>query len=127
MSIFNLLTHVESVLRCDFIIRCQQRKKDKLTKKFRSFYKPDKKIYSYRLKEDILDHWIEYRPNYSDIFNYFNEALKLRHWVAHGRYWEYDTNWRKFSFDSVFAMIEKFHLYLDSDLKKVNDIGVLQL
>lgn len=122
-STFNLLTHVESVLRCDFIIRCQQKKKDALSKRFRSVYKPNKKIYSYRLKEDILDPWLDYRPNCGDILYYFTEALKFRHWMAHGRYWKYDSNWRKYNFDSVFMKIEQFHLNMDCDLKTVSDFG----
>lgn len=122
-SVFALLSCVEAILRADFIIRCQLKKKDNLSKAYLRIFKSDRKFHSYRLNEDIIENWIAYRPKYKEILNYFKDAFSFRHWYAHGRYWQFNNNTRKFNFENVLLNIERFKLAMDADLKKMTGVG----
>ena len=81
---FELLAITEAILRIEFKARVEARKKDGLSRRFRKIQKASgDKV---RLDEDILSAMkAEVMP--ANLVAAFRGALKLRHWLAHGRHW----------------------------------------
>jgi hypothetical protein len=84
LTMFELLGTTEAILQIDFKARVTTRKKDGLSRRFREIdrIRGDK----IRLDEDILVAMKE-EGLPANIVADFRGALKLRHWLAHGRYW----------------------------------------
>ena len=88
VTCLELLAATEAALRVDFHIRVDKRLKDLLTRRFREVRKKHKKRpLQIRLVEGILDSWGDVEPDKKTVIGEFKGALKLRHWLAHGRYW----------------------------------------
>jgi len=85
VTCLELLAATEAALTVDFHIRVRNRLKGEPSEKFRLIHKerPDR----IRLIEDILDPWADARPDNKKQIGNFKGTLKLRHWLAHGRYW----------------------------------------
>jgi hypothetical protein len=79
-----IIAATEAVIRVDYINRVQKKKKDDLSRKFRTLNMRAKRA---RLDEDILEIWSMVRPARKQAISDFRGVLKLRHWIAHGRYW----------------------------------------
>ncbi len=82
----SLLAAAEAILRMEYLKRVYKRGKDPLSRDFRELYK--KKENKAHFEEDILNIWSKNYPNLKGIIGELKGALKLRHWLAHGRYWE---------------------------------------
>jgi len=84
LAMFELLATTEAILRIEFWARVAARKKDGLSKRFREIHKANRD--KVRLDEDILgamkDEGIP-----ANVVGDFRGALRLRHWLAHGRHW----------------------------------------
>ena len=86
LSMLGMFACVEASLRVDFVKRITYRRKDDVSRKFRAADKARAK--QIRLEEDVLDVW-QAQPIagiYRAVSD-FKGALKLRHWLAQGRYW----------------------------------------
>jgi len=81
LTMLDLLATAEAILRVDFKFRIATRKKDGLSRRFREIHQ--RRRDKVRLDEDILGAF----KNEGIPVNDFRGALKLRHWLAHGRYW----------------------------------------
>jgi hypothetical protein len=84
LTMFELLTTAEAILRFDFDRRTSMKWKDPLSRRFRDIRteRSDK----IRLDEDILEALkSEIQP--TSVVSEFRGALRLRHWLAHGRHW----------------------------------------
>ena len=84
LTMFEILATTEAVLRIDVKTRVVARKKDTLSRRFRKLYKA--KGDRIRLDEDILAAMKEEGVSARAI-SAFRGALRLRHWLAHGRHW----------------------------------------
>jgi hypothetical protein len=84
LTMFELLATTEAILRIDFKARVTAKKRDLLSRHFRQLYRENGD--RIRLDEDILtalkDHGVP-----ANIVSAMRGALKLRHWLAHGRHW----------------------------------------
>jgi hypothetical protein len=80
-----MLAEAEAVLRVDYLSRVQLRARDAVSRSFRELYRDRGE--SVRLDEDVLGTWIAHHPGCKPAVSEFRAALKLRHWLAHGRYW----------------------------------------
>ncbi len=98
-----VLTSLEASFRVDFHLRCRERLKDELSRYFREIEKT--RGDQVRFDEDILEGWKKYIPGVAPLIGRLHGALKLRHWVAHGRYWHPKLG-RKYDFDSVYDLAE---------------------
>jgi len=81
-----LLAATEAALRVDYVVRVMNKKKDDVSRAFSRIYKAHwPKV---GLETQILEVWKQHstRPT-KDAIGEFKGALKLRHWLAHGRYW----------------------------------------
>jgi hypothetical protein len=88
LTSLGMLASTEAALRIDFIVRVRNRKKDILSRRFRGVRK-HRQIEKIRLEEDILEAWKEccVVSGIGNTIGEFKGVLKLRHWLAHGRYW----------------------------------------
>lgn len=86
LAMLSLLAATEAAIRVDFIVRVQKRRKGAASRRFREISKRrgEDKI---RLEEDILEPWKDLVPTTKGPIGCFKGALNLRHWLAHGRYW----------------------------------------
>jgi hypothetical protein len=80
-----LMSATEAAIRIDFADRVENRWKDALSRRFRDV----RKEYGNRasLEEQILDVWVSFEAGTKTAINELRQALPLRHWLAHGRYW----------------------------------------
>jgi hypothetical protein len=99
LTMLDLLSAAEAELRIDFLRRVYRKRKDPLSKRFRDLHadlKSEGKEERVRLKDHILAVWKEISDRDArQAIGEFGVALEVRHWLAHGRYWDgefrYDT------------------------------------
>lgn len=86
----NLLACIEAKFRLDYIIRCEGKHKDEISRKFRELFAD----YQYRisLEDGILEEWKNSPEIPPSVISNIKGAFKYRHWLAHGRYWTYKSN-----------------------------------
>ena len=86
LTSFSILSSLEASLRMDYLTRCNQKKKDALSRKMKRMYQIRGSRVS--LEDDILRMWKETYLEYKIFISEVITAFKYRHWLAHGRYWE---------------------------------------
>ena len=118
-----ILALVESLFRTDFIIRCELKKSDKLSKRYRHTYNPAKRIYTYSYNDVVLDGWAEYRPEEKNLINELKEANNYRNWLAHGRYWQFKDNPAKYKIEKIRDLAHRIQSTFGSELMIVPKIG----
>lgn len=85
LTCINYLSAIEAKFKNDYEVRSKKRLKDKLSKDLKDLHK--KRSSRANFDSDILKIWKRnHTPNY--IFSDLSEALKIRNWLAHGRYWK---------------------------------------
>ena len=87
MCSLELLAAIEAHLRIDYLVRCQNRKKDSLSKIFRETIYKDKKNKA-SLMADIVSTWKSHHPEHKPRLDKLGKAMDFRDWLAHGRYWQ---------------------------------------
>jgi len=85
MCVLEILATLEAKFRIDYLMRCQKKKRDKLSKAFREIYKKKKNKAS--LNDDIIRTWKNEFPLHKTRLDKLSKALDYRNWLAHGRYW----------------------------------------
>lgn len=95
-----VLARIEAAFRKDYIGRCNLKLSDDVSISFRKIHK--KRGIKARLDEDILETWRQNINKYDGkIISNLRGMLKFRHWLAHGRYWNFGT---KYSFQDVYSL-----------------------
>ena len=84
LTMFEILATTEAVLRIEVRTRVAGRKKDALSRRFRKLHQASGD--RIRLDEDILGAMRDAGVPTS-VIGAFRGALRLRHWLAHGRHW----------------------------------------
>lgn len=100
-SMLITLASIEASFRVDYEFRCQKRLKDDLSRAFRKIYKARRKRVA--LDEHILEAWRTHVSESKAIISELRSAFKLRHWLAHGRYWQPKFG-RTFDFDLIYDL-----------------------
>jgi hypothetical protein len=103
-SSLTLLSSLEAKLRIDYLKRCYKKGKDGLSKDFRAIHK--QKSHRASLEEDILETWKKHYPEKKLLISELLGALKYRHWLAHGRYWEPKLG-REYDYSYIYSLIEQ--------------------
>jgi len=103
-SSLSLLSAIEAAFRIDYLQRCYMRKKDPLSRIFREVHKHKESRAS--LEDDILDSWKQNTTASKEILGHLKGALKYRHWIAHGRYWEPKLGRTKYDYQSVYQLAQ---------------------
>jgi hypothetical protein len=107
-SSLSLLSAIEAAFRIDYLQRCYMRKKDPLSRTFREIHKHKGSMAS--LEDDILDTWKQCTIESKEILGHLKGALKYRHWIAHGRYWEPKLGRSKYDYQSVYQLAQTVFL-----------------
>jgi len=105
LVMLDLLSAAEATIRVDFWTRVQDREKDVLSRAFREIAKQQDERVS--LEEHILDAWVQHKPEVKASTGDFKGALKLRNWLAHGRYWTPKLARKSYSPLDVFDICEQ--------------------
>jgi len=98
------LSAVEAAFRIDYLQRCYSKKKDKLSREMRLLY--NRKGERVSFEDEILEIWKENTIGLSATISELRSALRLRHWLAHGRYWVPKLG-RKYDFLSIATLISE--------------------
>jgi len=98
-TIFMLLSSIEAWIRVDYEFRVRKKQKDDLSRELRRVDKNIDKTYKISI-EKLCDIYKQYITG--NIFSQLKSAFKLRHWIAHGRYWTLKI--KKYDFDEVYQL-----------------------
>lgn len=104
ISAFSLFAALEASFRIDFHVRCHQKHKDPLSRKFRTLHKTKRNRVSF--EDDILEIWKTHFPSAKSVISDLKSAMLYRHWLAHGRYWIPKLG-RKHDFASVYYVAQR--------------------
>ena len=107
-TIFMLLSSIEAWIRVDYEYRVRKRLKDNLSKELRNIDKTIDKNYKISI-EKLCDIYKEYTT--SNLFSELKSAFKLRHWIAHGRYWILKIG-KKYDFDEIYKLAENVYNFV---------------
>jgi hypothetical protein len=86
MCSLEVLAAIEARFRVDYILRCERKKKDILSRKLREIYQV--KANRASLVDDIVATWKQLFPEHKTRLDNLGKALDYRNWLAHGRYWQ---------------------------------------
>jgi len=100
---FSILSALEARFRTDFLNRCYDRRKDDLSRYFRTLYQA--KGHRVALEKDILDGWKRHVPAAKSLISEIVGALRYRHWLAHGCYWEPKFG-KRYDFSSLYYVAQ---------------------
>ncbi|CAH0341804.1 hypothetical protein [Rhizobium sp. CECT 9324] len=98
-----VLAAVEASFRIDYLQRCQQRRKDPISRAFREIYGHKQTHAS--LEDDIFGTWIDRFDGARVIIGELRGAFKFRHWLAHGRYWKPKFG-RRYDFNDIYTIAD---------------------
>lgn len=98
-----LMAATEAALRMDFNSRVARKLKDALSRTFRETKR--RRGDKVRLDEDILTPWSAHKSSIRRAVGDFRGALKLRDWLAHGRYWNAKLG-RQYDSQDIFGLSE---------------------
>jgi hypothetical protein len=98
----NLLASIEAIFRLDYAIRCEEKDKAKISRKFRSLFAD----YQYRipLEEEIFEEWKKVAGIKNSTIAFLKGAFKYRHWLAHGRYWTLKAGKKQYDFYELYKL-----------------------
>lgn len=100
-SCMAVLAAIEASFRIDYLQRCQEKKKDPISRVLRDVYA--RKQARASLEEDIFGVWADNLPGSRSIIRELRGAFKFRHWLAHGRYWTPKLG-RQYNFADVYTL-----------------------
>ncbi len=99
----SVLSALEAVLRIDYLQRCYKKKKDQLSRAFRTLHQ--RKGSRASLENEILTEWKNHSTVPEQLIGNLKGAFKYRHWLAHGRYWLPRLG-QKYDYESVYLLAE---------------------
>jgi len=98
----NLLASIEAIFRLDYAIRCEEKDKAEISRKFRSLFAEHQ--YSIPLESVIFEEWKTVSGINRVIISLLKDAFKYRHWLAHGRYWTLKTGKKEYDFYELYNL-----------------------
>lgn len=97
-SILAVLAGIEAAFRLDYQWRRSAKRVDSVSVAFRRYRKSN-----VRLDEEIWETWRAHHPTLGLQISQLRGAMKFRHWLAHGRYWQIG---HKYDFQTVYLIAE---------------------
>lgn len=101
-SILVILARIEAAFQIDYKVRAKSKGSDPISMSFRKLYalKGDRASFEY----EILKVWRNYiDPENCRLINRLGGMIKYRHWLAHGRHWQYSSN---YTYTDVYLMAD---------------------
>lgn len=98
----NLLAAIEALFRLDYAIRCEEKDKAGISRRFRELFSD----YQYKLplEDFIFEEWKNEPSVNKSVISYLKGAFKYRHWLAHGRYWILKAGRPKYDFYDLYSI-----------------------
>lgn len=96
-----ILSSLEAAFRVDYLQRCQQKKKDNLSRALREIYQQKQDRVAL---DDIFKAWQESDVTLKTLIGNIKGAFNYRHWLAHGRYWT--PKFQKYDYDIVYSLAQ---------------------
>jgi hypothetical protein len=107
-----MLVRLDAAFRIDYLQRCQQRKRDPVSRAFRALYARQRE--RVRLEDDILETWKQAQPSTARLVSQLKGAFKYRHWLAHGAFWKPKLG-GKYDYQGIYILAQNvlanFELY----------------
>ena len=110
-SALTVLASIEAAVRVDYFKRCYARHKDELSRTLRALYRDKGSRAS--LSDDLLEAWRDHGAMTARLVGEIRGAFGLRHWLAHGRYYEPKLG-RQYDFASVYNLARQVEAALSS-------------
>lgn len=110
-SAFTVMAAIEAALRTDYLTRVYERRRDTLSRAFRTIHKS--RGSRALLEDEILVAWRDHGPMPASLMSALVSALKYRHWLAHGRYWKPKLG-RQYDYFTVFGIAEELFELMDT-------------
>jgi len=107
----NLLAAIEAIFRLDYAIRCEEKDKAEISRRFRELFSEHQ--YRLPLEDSLFEEWKNVFSVKSSVISYLKGAFKYRHWLAHGRYWTLKAGKPKYDFYDLYTLaleVEKLPL-----------------
>ena len=98
----NLLAAIEAIFRLDYAIRCEERDKADISRKFRELFLEHQ--YWLPLEDGIFEEWKKVIGIKASTISAIKGAFKYRHWLAHGRYWTLKAGKPKYDFYELYNL-----------------------
>ena len=98
----NLLASIEAIFRLDYAIRCEEKDKADISRKFRLLFAQNQ--YWIPLEEGIFDEWKKVSGIKPTTISNLKGVFKYRHWLAHGRYWTLKAGKEKYDFYELYQL-----------------------
>ena len=100
----SILAAVEAAFRIDYLHRVYERPRDDISRAMRALYQAVENKAS--LEDQILNIWRDNSTGAARIISDLKGALKYRHWLAHGRYWEAKMGREKYDFQTIYQLAD---------------------
>jgi hypothetical protein len=84
-AILSLLAAMEAAFRVDYLERVYERRRDPFSRACRALYV--RVGHRVSLEQELLKLWLTEGAAAPDFIRHLVGAFRLRHWLAHGRYW----------------------------------------
>jgi hypothetical protein len=97
-SALAVMAGVEAAFRLDYQWRRNAKKPDAVSIAFRRHRRTN-----VRLDEDIWETWKINYPNLGPLISQLRSAIRFRHWLAHGRYWQAG---QKYDYQAVYFLAQ---------------------
>ena len=107
MTILSLMASAEATIREDYLDRIARRLKDSLSAAYIALHRS---LPAAQRRRPLLDeHVLEAMRNSGQVAPHligdFRDALRLRHWLAHGRYWTVDLGRNSYAPDDIYRVV----------------------
>ena len=106
-----VLASIEAAVKVDYFRRCYARYRDRLSRTLRALYRDKGSRVS--LSDDLLEAWKHHGAMTGTLVGEIRGAFGLRHWLAHGRYYEAKFG-RQYDFASVYNLAREVEAALSS-------------
>ncbi|MBF0155422.1 MAG: hypothetical protein HQL64_16935 [Magnetococcales bacterium] len=101
-----LLSSAEGHIRYDFANRINNNDQHPLTKQFSALLVASKFGAGGVKLPRILDAWIKQDPRNTSTINVFGDILELRHWLAHGRWWNLKPGLPPYAVSDIYHIVD---------------------
>jgi len=98
----NILASIEAIFRLDYAIRCEEKDKADISRKFRKLFAEYQ--YYIPLEEGLFDEWKKVSGIKVSTISFLKGAFKYRHWLAHGRYWTLKAGKKNYDFYELYKL-----------------------
>ena len=100
-SAMTLLASIEASFRVDYLQRTYAKKRDDLSRAFRTLYSQKEQKASF--SRDILQNWKDHSDVPPKLVGEICSAFRYRDWLAHGRYWVAKLG-RQYDFETIYDL-----------------------